>query len=118
MTELLQRLETARAEKRRTLIASLRHRLNAARPTPTAVVLFGSIARGNFDGRSDIDLVVIGEASGAHEALVDIARPIDLVPIPVTNWQRRLADNDRFVTGVRQEGVLLVGTWPDRAATQ
>ncbi len=113
MTELLQRLETARAEKRHSIITSLRDRLHAVRPTPTAVVLFGSIARGDFDGRSDIDLVVIEEASGVHEALVDIARPIDLVPIPVTNWQRRLADSDRFVTGVRQEGVLLAGTWPD-----
>jgi len=95
MPELAQRLETARAEKRRTLIESLRDRPHAVRPTLTAIVLFGSIARGDFDGCSDIDLV----------------------PITVPNWRRGLANNDRFVTNVRHEGMLLTETWPDGASS-
>jgi len=82
-------------KKRRTLIESLRNRPHAVRPTPTAVVLFGSIARGDFDECLDIDLV----------------------SITVPNWRRGLANNDRFVTNVRHEGMLLTGTWSDGASS-
>jgi hypothetical protein len=50
--------------------------------------------------------------------LIDIVRAIDLSSTPVNNWQRQLANSDRFVTGAHQYVVLLAGTWPEGAASE
>lgn len=37
-----------------------------------SIILFGSVARGNFDGRSDIELLIVMESDRKEDILKDI----------------------------------------------
>ena len=45
--------------------------LAAVDPAPLRVVLFGSRARGDFDGHSDVDLIAVGTTQQDAEAVAD-----------------------------------------------
>lgn len=112
---LNQKLEQARARKRDTLFRELkRHAALAERP-PTATILFGSIARGNFSGRSDIDTLVIANPhdTDIEDALFGYRRALDMVYIPPKEWSRKRRQGDAFVMNIAREGIVIQGRLPD-----
>ena len=57
------------------------------------VLLFGSRARGDFDGHSDVELIAVGstqqDAEAVADALTDAHLGDDLIPISHERWQRK-----------------------------
>ena len=114
MTTIIERLRTRR---RTESIARMREFL-AAHPPPGAerVILFGSLARGDFDGASDADLLVIGGEGRIDTGIWDAAgRDCDVVPLSAAAWARGLAGGHPFVLAVAREGVELWAAGPQAA---
>jgi predicted nucleotidyltransferase len=57
------------------------------------VLLFGSRARGDFDGHSDVDLIAVGttqqDAEAVADALADAHLGDDLIAMSRERWQRK-----------------------------
>lgn len=85
---------------------------------PVAVVVFGSVARGDWNRWSDIDVLVIAQHLPDRPldrlaALGD--RPASVAPIAwtPTEWQARLDRRDPIAVDAKQHGVWLRGRAPD-----
>jgi predicted nucleotidyltransferase len=81
-----------RRRERQRRIAALRQRLrDTLGPSDCSVWLFGSLARGDWDGFSDIDLLVVGanqdEAERAADQLAAALVGDDLLAIDHERWQ-------------------------------
>ena len=110
-------VERIRAQRRESTIARLREFL-AAHPPDGAerVILFGSLARGDFDGASDADLLLVGGDGWIDSGVFQAAgRNCDIIPIAAEALRQGLAEGHPFAVGVAREGVEL---WraPDLAA--
>ena len=78
------------------------------------VILFGSLARGDYGIRSDLDLLVILERSDkpARERLADFLQytsnyPTDIFPLTQAEVESRLREDDPFLRRAEREGILL-----------
>ena len=99
-------LEAARARVRDGLIERLRRALALRPPADArAVVLFGSLARGDFDGRSDIDLMIVGRRDGLDRAGF-LGRHLDVVVVGPDEFA---GSDSPVVRAAREEGIRL---WP------
>ncbi len=105
------RLAAIRARRRQAVIDGLRTALRDHPPGPgvLAVLLFGSWARGDFDGLSDIDLLVLTEGpapllDSAH--LPDAAR-LDIAQVPAHDHITHAAAGHPFHAKVAAESVVL-----------
>lgn len=79
-----------------------------------AVVVFGSVARGDFNLWSDIDVLVVadGFAEGLlarWEQLGERPPRVELHPWTPREWRRRRAGRDPLVADAIEHGVWLVG---------
>ena len=81
------------------------------------VILFGSLARGDFGVRSDLDLLIIlGSSEKSYrerlgDFLADIPPyPTDVFPLTAAELQARLASGDPFFRRALEEGIQL---YPD-----
>lgn len=125
-------LDTRRAVVRRIVLpvfhleAALGERLRRAihravqrvRPTPVAVVLYGSIARGTRSP-GDVDLLVVLQRTDDEEpvrsALLDAVRRLEVRfqvavnPVVLTADDLHARATDPFIAAVAADGVLLVG---------
>ncbi|WP_035692893.1 nucleotidyltransferase domain-containing protein [Azospirillum halopraeferens] len=105
----------ARARRREAVVASLREALAHRRPAGVReVVLFGSWARGTFDGRSDIDLLVVTDDDGIAfdvRGLPDAER-IDAVVIPAARLAGFLANGHTFYRTAVADGVRIYPSAP------
>lgn len=104
----MNRIALHRARLRDATIAALRAHLTAHPPAAAArVVLFGSVARGDFDGASDLDVLVIGEhpPGSALHAVVD--RAVEVLLWPPGRLEAALAARNPFAEALRREGVEL-----------
>lgn len=79
-------------QRRSKRLADLRHGVAAAvagQPN-TEVWLFGSLARGDWDAYSDVDLLAIGPSESAAEALADALLSAhlgdDVLPLTHERW--------------------------------
>jgi Nucleotidyltransferase domain len=111
-------IERLRSQRRADSIARMRAFL-AAHPPPGAerVILFGSLARGDFDGASDADLLVIGGEGRIDTGIWDAAgRDCDIIPWTREAWARGLANGHPFALAVAREGVELWSADQGRAA--
>src|SRR3954453_21862779 len=93
MSEVLSPAARVRAKRREDTIARLRAFL-ADHPPPGAerVILFGSLARGDYDGASDADLMVISGEGSIDTGIWDAAeRGVDISPWKAEAWARARA---------------------------
>jgi hypothetical protein len=106
-------IETVRARRRLALIAALREALAAEPPGAGVerVVLFGSVARGDFDGGSDVDLFVLGDGAVGGPALWHALghHGCDIVTWTIAEHDRALAAGHPMAQAIAREGVEL---WP------
>jgi hypothetical protein len=106
-------IETGRARRRVALIAALRAALAAEPPGAGVqrVVLFGSVARGDFDGGSDVDLFVLGDGPVGGPALWRALghHGCDIVTWSADEYARAIAASHPMAHAIAREGVAL---WP------
>lgn len=97
-----------RARLREATIAALRTHLAAHPPAATErVILFGSLARGDFDGGSDADLLVVGAALPDSAIEQAAGRPVDFTLWPPATWARAQAEGHPMATAIAREGIEL-----------
>jgi predicted nucleotidyltransferase len=97
-----------RAALRERTISALRAHF-AAHPPEAAqrVLLFGSLARGDFDGASDADILVIGERFPLDAPDAVLERGVDLLQWTPAQWEKALADRHPFAQDIARDGVEL-----------
>ncbi|MCT0229488.1 nucleotidyltransferase domain-containing protein [Synechococcus sp. CS-1324] len=82
---------------------------------PFEVFLFGSRARGDWDGYSDIDLLVIADEQGAADLwadrLLEAGAGSDVLPVSRGCWQAWLASPSPHWRAVRSQAIPLL-PWP------
>lgn len=93
-----------------------------------AVVLFGSLARGDHGRRSDADLLVCLRSPRADRPrdriptflaeLLDAPVPVDVFPFTESELCARLRAGDRFLRRALVEGIVLAGSPPDSVLRQ
>ena len=82
--------------------------------------LFGSVARGDADGASDIDVLIIAEdlrSSDLHNRLTQLHADIrswtgndmQLVEHSQTSWRKLVRGKSPFVSEIRLDGIALTG---------
>jgi len=78
--------------------------------------IFGSIARGDEDKASDIDVMVIGKisfgdvVSHLHEAEEKLRRELNAIVYPVAEFKRKVKEDHHFVKAVLEgEKIFLIG---------
>lgn len=90
----------------------LRTALRPLADTITLALIFGSIARGEETAHSDIDVLVVGEASFAdvvtalHPCQETLGREINPVVYRPDEWQARLARDDHFARDILDHPTL------------
>ena len=87
-----------------------------ADPSLWAIYLFGSRARGDWDGFSDTDLLVVGCDQPLAERLAERLRSAgigdDVVAMDQSRWSQLAADPSPYWSGVARDALRLVGDLP------
>ena len=85
-------------------------------PSLWAIHLFGSRARGDWDGLSDTDLLVVGSEQHLAERLAELLRSAgigdDVVAMDQSRWSQLAADPSPYWSGVARDARRLVGDLP------
>ncbi len=104
---------------RNSLLARLRAtaaRIRAEHPEVTEVRLFGSVARGDQTGTSDVDILILLAGTADPDSLdrilaflpyFDLDRGADLLVLTEEELQARLHDGNAFVKQAFAESLLL-----------
>lgn len=75
------------------------------------VLLFGSMARGDWDGFSDVDLLAVaptqGQASQLADALVSAGLGDDVLALSEARWQQLQAGGDPYWAAIRSDAMPL-----------
>ncbi len=88
--------------------------LRTLNPGPHLALVFGSLARGEENARSDVDLLVISDAAFAdvvralHPAQEALQREINPVVYNAAEFARRVAGKDSFVANILSHPKLFV----------
>lgn len=88
--------------------------LRCLHPVPELALIFGSLARGDENAGSDVDLLLIGECSfGAavkalHPAQETLQREINPVLYTATEFARRIGHKESFVLNILANPTLFV----------
>ena len=122
----------ALAGLRESLLEELRGSAKRIRPAPANITLFGSLARGDGDAASDLDLVIV-RAAGVEEDdavwertvatyLERIARvsgnPVNRIDVSIDEVPGLVRSRAELWRAVRVEGVVLVGSSLDDLAVR
>ena len=80
------------------------------------VWLFGSRARGDWDGRSDTDLLVVAEsqeiADGLADALLDASCGADVIALSRPSWQAMATSDSPHWRSIHQQARQLLSAQP------
>ncbi|MGD8215473.1 nucleotidyltransferase family protein [Aestuariimicrobium sp. Y1814] len=132
-TETIGRAGVHRINERHVAIAPLRllaspvemlgHVVRETVSGADAVIVFGSVARGEAHADSDIDLVVV--ASEAWAGRADLQRQVqeqlgnecDILHLTREELERPPEDSEPVVAEIRRDGIALVGELPRRIRT-
>jgi predicted nucleotidyltransferase len=100
-------------------VAILRDAVSTVADTAvSAVILFGSIARGDATPDSDIDLAVIARRGWDKRVELEdhvrtrLGNDCDVLVFTATEFGRLATSSERVVGDIMREGVALVGTMP------
>lgn len=100
------------------VLRAIAGQLCAEQPEVESVRLFGSTARGDQVGTSDVDVLIVLRGGGQIDPLQQIRRfypyfdlpvGVDLLVYTEEEVARRLQDGDAFVTRMWEESVALPG---------
>ncbi len=101
----------------------LRRALEPLRPRIELAFFYGSIARGEQRSSSDVDLMIIGQATlrelapALRQAEQEFGRQVNAVVYSADEWAKRKRRQNPFVSQVlRSEKILIVGTCDELAA--
>ncbi len=113
-------VEVLKLEERETLKKFKKKVLNELKGKVHAIIVYGSLARGEYTKDSDIDVLVIGKDKKDWKKVSEIAYEIDfenrfrtfLTTIFLTKdeFEYRLKAGDPFIHNVLKEGVALYDT--------
>jgi predicted nucleotidyltransferase len=80
----------------------------------TAIIMFGSFARGENDGNSDLDLLMIslGKNDLSQEIGQILDHEVNLMNFTPAQWSEQAKKNRAFYTDVITEGIALFGQIP------
>jgi tRNA nucleotidyltransferase (CCA-adding enzyme) len=99
--------------------ADLLARVQGAMATAAAsyeVWLFGSRARGDWDGRSDTDLLVVADsqevADGLADALLDAGCGADVIALSRASWDAKATSESPHWRGIHQQARQLLRVGP------
>ncbi len=82
-------------------------------PGMSSLVLYGSLAKGENDGKSDIDLLAIAPQKNKETGLSQyLGRETSLVVFSPSEWVEQAKKNRAFYIDVITEGIVLSGTRP------
>jgi predicted nucleotidyltransferase len=103
--------------------ARIRRALSAVRDTIRLAFVFGSAARREQGADSDVDLMVIGDATlrelapGLRRVEQELGRQVNVVVYSEDEWRRRNEQRDTFVSNVaRAEKLFVLGDADEFAA--
>lgn len=103
-------------ERRRTLrLNQLAHAMADVLPhfPGGSVWLFGSLARGDWDGLSDVDLLAVAPDGTAARALAEqlLARGLadDAIPLAESRWEQLRNGDDPYWRAIGTEAICLGG---------
>ena len=115
-------LQQLRDQRHRSWLTALQQQLDEALaseqadPSLWAIHLFGSRARGDWDGFSDTDLLVVGCDQPLAERLAERLRVAgigdDVVAMDQSRWSQLAADPSPYWCGVARDVRRLVGDLP------
>jgi len=79
-----------------------------------SIAIYGSYASGNYDEKSDVDILIIGnEQHVKRDLIVKIMEIIDkefqLNVIPIIKWEKMKKDQDHFVKNIIRNHILIKG---------
>jgi predicted nucleotidyltransferase len=79
-----------------------------------SIAIYGSYASGNYDEKSDIDILVIGDEKDvkrdiAVDIMKKIGKEVQLIVISVIKWEKMKKEKDHFVTNIIRNHVLISG---------
>ncbi|MBM3568722.1 MAG: helix-turn-helix domain-containing protein [Alphaproteobacteria bacterium] len=107
----MNRLERTRARVAARVLRTARAaavELGRRDPSVEAVFLYGSFASGEFDGLSDVDLLVVGGGGDLdRDRLAALRRPVEVVTMTSAEWHRRRVKPGDLAESVAREGVAL-----------
>lgn len=83
-------------------------------PGSITIAIYGSTALGIFDEQSDIDILIIGDASRIdHDRVLALeaatGREAQVTTVPYYRWEQMKEENDPFVAGILQNHILVAG---------
>ncbi|AKB68574.1 DNA polymerase subunit beta [Methanosarcina mazei] len=83
-------------------------------PNAISLAVYGSTASGNFDEKSDIDVLVIGTEQDVDYTLVSeietkVGHELQVTVIPYYEWENRKEKGDPFVLSVLAKHILFAG---------
>jgi uncharacterized protein len=89
-------------------------KLEELAPNAISLAIYGSTASGNFDEKSDIDVLVIGTEQDVDYTLVPeietkVGHELQVTVIPYFEWESRKENGDPFVLSVLAKHVLFEG---------
>jgi predicted nucleotidyltransferase len=113
----------ALADSRRTFLNELGTLAKTIHPVPTSVIVFGSVARGDSERESDIDLVVVlpvgrfNEVRWSEElkkfsvaAKRTSGTKVEILEVEVVEAQKRLATRRGVWSDIRRDGIVVFGS--------
>jgi len=89
------------------------HKITETFDKPTSIVLYGSYATGEFNEKSDIDILVITskkQKPHLHDIEKAIGRDINIEIMGIGKWLKMNHDNDSFYSMVMKDHILLYGS--------
>lgn len=79
-----------------------------------SIAIYGSHASGNYDEKSDVDILIIGEEKYVKrdiivEIMENIGKEVQLTVIPIIKWEKMKKDENPFVKNILRNHVLIKG---------
>lgn len=103
-------------EMKRTYFANLLAEMNIENIAEecASIAIYGSYASGNYDEKSDIDILIIGEEQQVRRDIIVkimeiIGKEIQLSIIPIIKWEKMKKEEDPFVKSIIRNHILVKG---------